>query len=417
MGLGNIAGQYFINLGFDIPALATYIARNIVETPIELFFDAKYSDNVELALENLYHTIHILTAIDQFSLNVNKINNFVVNHLNYSNAKNLYYSYKISERLDLSINFDVGQTHLLVQNIYSAPYNEFYLTDERKELDHEVFAWFCEIAKTDDVRLSASYHNVVGLGSNNLFSVELVNLILSDFGQYTTVKLESTQLGTIVLDQLGNYTYQKEIYVPIDSANYPTVEGELCVYDGATKKGSVPFSFSTEFDTFFSYSTVKTESRIEVTIEGYHAFISGDEPIFGGSMYANIYRDGHYVDVIDLATSHGLDRSTFTFEYSPIYFGIYSFEFYLNDPYLSAPQLICDTNFDYEDPNSNPNPDPDPDSNPEDDPTDLYHADAVMTLPLAIGIMGVVSISLSSTSKVVRTKILTKIFKNKRILK
>ena len=410
-GLGNITGQYFTDLGFDKNALATYIVRNIVETPTELFFDAKYSDSVELALENLYSTIYILHAIDQFSLNINKINNFVVNNLNYSNAKNLYYSYKISEYLGLNINFDLGQTHGLVQNIYSATYNEFYLSVERKELEHDVFMWLCEIAKTDDVRLDASYYATVGLGSNNLFSVELVNFILSDFGQYTTVKLESVQLGTIVLDQLGNYTYQKEVYVPIDAANYPIVEGFLSVYDGAIKKGSVPFSFATIFDFFFSYSIVKTESRIQGDIFGYHAFISGDEPIYDGSMYANIYRDGDYVDVIDLTTSHALDRSTFTFDYSPIYFGNYSFEFYLNDPYLSDPQLICSATFDYEDPNSNPDPDPNPD--PESDPNELYQGDAIVTLPLAIGMIGAVSISLFGSSKVIRFKI----FKNKRTSK
>ncbi len=123
------------------------------------------------------------------------------------------------------------------------------------------------------------------------------------------------------------------------------------------------------------------------------------------------------MDVIDLTTFHGLDRSTFTFDYSPIYFGNYSFEIYLNDSYLSDPQLICNATFDYPDPDSNPNPDPDPDPDPENDPTDLYQADAVMTLPLAIGMIGAVSIFLSSTSKVVRTKIITKIFKNKRISK
>ncbi|MHA1508171.1 MAG: prenyltransferase/squalene oxidase repeat-containing protein [Promethearchaeota archaeon] len=235
-GLGNITGQYFADLGFDKSALATYIVRNIVETPTELYFDAKYSDDVELALENLYDVIYILNAIDQLSLNAVKIKNFVENHLNYSNAKNLYYSYKISEFLNLNINFDVEQTHLLVENIYSDTYNEFYLSTERKELEHDVFMWLCEIAKTDDVRLSASYSDTVRLGGNNLFTVELVNLILSDFGQYSTVKIESPQLGNIVLDQLGNYTYQKEVEVPKDSANYPTVEGELCAYDGAIKK-------------------------------------------------------------------------------------------------------------------------------------------------------------------------------------
>ncbi len=403
-GLGNITGQYFAALGFDKTALATYIIRNMVETPTELYFDAKYSDDVGLALENLYNAIYILNAIDQFNLDVIKIKNFVVNHLNYSNAKNLYYSYKISEFLALNINFDVEQTHSLVQSIYSDTYNEFYLSIERKELEHDVFMWLCEIAKTDDARLIASYYDTVGLGSNNLFTVELVNLILSDFGQYTTVKIESAQLGNIVLDQLGNYTYQKEIYVPIDTANYPIVEGELCVYDGATKKGSVPFSFSTEFDSQFTHSIIKTESRIEINVSGYHIFISGNEPIFGGSMYANIYRDGDYVDVIDLLTSHNLENSMFTFDYSPIYFGNYTFEFYLNDPYLSGPRFICIATFDYEDPNTNPDPDPDPDPDPEDDPNNLYKGDAAVTLPLALGMVGAATIPLFGTYKVVRSK-------------
>ena len=356
LGLGNVTGQFFVDLGFDIPALGTYIVRNIIETATELFFDAKYSDNVELALENLYYTIYMLNTIDQFNLDINKINNFVVSHLNYSNAKNLYYCYKISKYLNLNINFDVEQTHALVQNIFSDTYNEFYLTTERKKLEHDVFLWFCEISKTDQVRLSASYYDVVRLGGTNLFTVDLVNLILSDFGQYSSVKIESPQLGTILLDQLGNNTYQKEVYVSTDSVNYPTIGGELCAYDGAIKKTSVPFSFTTEFDSQFTNTTIKTESRIQVIVNGSHIFVSGSEPIFGGSMYANVYRDGIFVDVIDLLTTHNLYDSTFTFDYSPIYFGNYTFEFYLNDPYLVDPQLICTTTFDYED----PNPDPDP---------------------------------------------------------
>ena len=405
LGLGDITSQYFTDLGFDKTALATYIARNIVETPTEIYFNAKYSDSIELALENLYFTIYILNDIDQFSLDINKVSNFVVNHLNYSNVKSLYYSYKISEYLDLNINFEVEQTHLLVQSIYSEIYHEFYTTVERKELEHDVFMWLCEIAKTDDVRMSASYYDTVGLGSNNFFSVELVNLILSDFGQYTTVKLESEQLGTIVLDQLGNYTYQKEVYVPIETANYPIVEGELCVYDGATKKGSVPFSFTTEFNSFFTYSIVKTESRIQADICGSHAFISGVEPIYDGSMYANVYRNGDYIDVIDLLTSHNLDNSTFTFDYSPLYFGVYYFEFYLVDPYFSDHQLICNATFNYVD------PDPDPD--PEDGSKGLYQGDAIFTLPLAFGMVGIATMSLLGSSKVIRTKI----FKNKRTSK
>jgi len=359
LGLGDVTDSYFTNLGFDKTALGTFVARNVVETQTELYFDSVYSDNQELALENLYYTIYTLNAIDQLSLNASKINAFVVNHLNYSNAKNLYYSYKISEFLNLNVDFEIEQTQALIQSVYSDTYNEFYLSVERKDLEHDVLLWFCEIAKTDQLRLSASYSDTIRLGGVNLFSVELVNLILSDFGQYSTVKLESAQLGTILLAQLGNNTYQKEINVLNSPTNYPTVEGELCAYDGAIKKARVPFSFATEFDSEFTNTTIKTESRIQIAINGSHIFVSGREPIYGGSMYADVYRGGSYVDVIDLLTSHGSNNSTFTFDYSPIYFGNYSFEFYLNDPYLIGPQLIYSDIFNYEDPYPDPEPEPD----------------------------------------------------------
>jgi len=356
--LGNITSSYFTNLGFDVNALGTYIGRNIIETPTELYFDAKYSNSEEIALENLYYTVYILNAIGQFSLNVTKINNFVTNHLNYSNAKSLYYSFKISEFLNLNMDFDVVQTHSLVQSVYSDIYNEFYLTTDKKELEQDVFLWFCEIAKTDKIRLIATYNDTVRLGGTNVFTVELVNLILSDFGQYTTVKLESLQLGNIMLDEIGNSTYQKVVDVSTSPSNYPTVQGKLCVYEGAEKKVSESFSFTTEFDSEFTNTTIKAESRIQVTINASREFISGNEPISGGSMFADVYRNDTQVDFIDLITTHNSHSSTFDFDYSPMYFGNYSFEFYLNDPYFTTPQIIYNETFDYEDPTPAPDPDP-----------------------------------------------------------
>jgi hypothetical protein len=79
------------------------------------------------------------------------------------------------------------------------------------------------MAKNDQVRVNAQYSNSIQLGGKNLISVELCNLILSDFGLYTTVKLESEQLGTILLDKMDNHTHQKEIHVPIDPQNCPLI--------------------------------------------------------------------------------------------------------------------------------------------------------------------------------------------------
>ncbi|MFX0074349.1 MAG: hypothetical protein ACFE96_02830 [Candidatus Hermodarchaeota archaeon] len=378
LSLGSITGLYFANLGFDSAALATYIARNIVETSTELYFEVDYSDSIDLALENLYYSIYILEALDEFSLNVGKIENFVINSLNYSNIKNLYFCYKISDILGLSIAFDIEQTHSLVQAIYSDNFNEFYLTADRITLEQEAFLWVCEMAKNDQVRINAQYSDSVTLGASNTFSVSLDNLILSDFGQYTTVKLESAQLGTIVFDQTVNNTHEKEVYIPVEPNNYPTIYGELSVYDGSTKVAQLAVSFSTNFDTIYDVSISKTESRIEIIVNASHRFASGEQPIFDGSMLAHIYRSGNYIDTLVLLTEHGLQSTEFRMIYRPSYSGVYEFELYLEDPYHSAPHFVIDTSYTYT--GSGPPP--------GEDPVDGFGDDALVTLPLIITLIG-----------------------------
>ena len=374
LGLGPIT-----NLGFDESGLATYIVRNVVESPTELFFDVEYSNSIEIALENTYYAIYILKAIDEYNLDSTKIENFVFNHLNYSNVKNLYYSYKISEILDLQVNFDVEQSHSLIQSIYSNSHNEFFESKERNALEQDIFAWVCEMAKNDQVRVNTQYSNSIQLGENNLISVELCNLILSDFGQYTTVKLESEQLGTILLDKMTNHTYQKEIHVPIDPQNYPLIEGELCVYDGSLKVAQFPISFQTTFDTIYSISTSKTESRIEITVLASLRFVSGEQPVYDGFMSAEAYRDGTYIDTIFFASEDDLKSTTFTFVYRPSYSGNYRFAIYMEDPYHSSSQFVSDITYIYND----------LDPIHGDDPIPSYESDINLTIPLAVVILTV----------------------------
>ncbi|NVM16996.1 MAG: hypothetical protein HWN80_04720 [Candidatus Lokiarchaeota archaeon] len=376
--LGSITGLYFSDLGFDRVALATYIVRNIIESPTELYFEVDYSDSVELALENLYYSIYILEALGQFSLDLSKIENFVTNNLNYSNVKNIYYCYKISDILDFSIVFDIEQTHSLIQSIYSDINNEFYLTTERAILEQEAFLWVCEMAKNDQVRINAKYSQSTTLGSSNTFSVDLDNLILSDFGQYTTVKLESVQLGTIVFDQMINHTHQKDIHIPVNPNNYPVVIGEIYVYDGSTKVAQLPISFNTNFDTIYGISISKTESRIEIVVNASHRFASGEQPIFDGSMFAHVYRAGNYIDTVFLTSENGLQSTEFLLVYRPSYNGIYDFELYLDDPYHSNSQFVRDTSFTYT--GAGPIP--------GEQPIDGFENDALFTFPLIIAMIG-----------------------------
>jgi hypothetical protein len=245
------------------------------------------------------------------------------------------------------------------------------------------------MAKNDQVRINAIFSDSITLGSNNLFSVDLVNLILSDFGQYTTVKLESVQLGTFVFDQMTNHTHQKEIHIPVDPNNYPLVIGELCVYDGSTKVAQLPISFNTTFDTIYGISISKTESKIEIIVNASLRFASGEQPIFDGSMYADIYRGGSYIDTVFLTSENELQSTLFRFVYRPSYNGIYYFELYLDDKYHSSSQFVVDTSFTY----TGAGPIPGEQS------IDGFENDALITFPLIITMIGAASGAVFTTSK------------------
>jgi hypothetical protein len=386
------------NLSFDKLALATYIIRNIVESPTEIYFDVKYSDSVEIALENTYYAIYILKAIDENYLDSTKIENFVLSRLNYSSVKNLYYSYKITEILDLKVIFDVEQSHSLIQAIYSSSHYEFFESTERKALEQEAFAWVCEMAKKDHIRVDAQYSNSIQLGGTNLISVNLCNIILFDFGQYTTVKLESEQLGTILFDKIGNYIYQKEVNIPIDPQNYPLIEGELCVYDGSLKIEQFPISFQTTFDPIYNVSTSKTESRIEITVVASMRFASGEQPVYDGVMRAIIHRDDNYIDTIFFDSKVDLKNTTFTFTYRPSYSGNYRFEIYMEDPYHSSSQFVSNITYTYTD----------LDPIHGDDPIPSYESDATLTFPLAMIILTIGSGGFASSLKKSKKKLKNK---------
>jgi len=342
LGLGPIT-----NLAFNKTALANYIVGKSVETPSELYFDLKYSNKVEDRLENLYYAIYSLKAIDQFDLNSVKIENYAVNNLNYSNFKNLYYCYKISQILDLEIAFDVEQTHSLVQSIYSSAYCEFFESTERNRIEQEAFGWVCEIAKTDPVSVSVQYSDSVQLGGNNLISVELCNLILTDFGQYATVRLESTQLGTILFEQMANYTYQKEIGVSTDPENYPEITGNITAYDGATIVGQVPISFSTTFNSTHELLVAKTSSSITILVNASLILAKGAQPFYG-DVWVRIYREGAYIGNVNFSSEDFATYTRFNFTYNPDIYGNYFFETYMENGYDQNPQLLDYEAFSYQ---------------------------------------------------------------------
>jgi len=132
---------------FDYNALNSYILNQINETTDEIYFTPRNIRNTELILEYTYFAIYILKVLGSYDLDSTKIKNYVNNNLNYTNLKNVYYSYQISDFLNLSIYFDIPSIQILVSNVYDNNLYEFYESTEKTTICHEGFYWVCSLEK------------------------------------------------------------------------------------------------------------------------------------------------------------------------------------------------------------------------------------------------------------------------------
>ena len=151
IGLGNLT-----NIAFDKDALYTYIDNNIVETSTNLYFDPWYTDDIAIRFQNTYYMIYILKAMERYTLDNEKIRNYIISNLDYSNIKNLYYAFKISNFLDLKIPFNLISSINLVEEIFSEIYKEYYLTTEKINIEQEVVLWVSEMIKNNFFQYSPS---------------------------------------------------------------------------------------------------------------------------------------------------------------------------------------------------------------------------------------------------------------------
>lgn len=336
LGLENIN-----NLGFDITALYNHIDRNIIETPTMLYFNPRYTDDVKTILKNTYYMIYVLQALNLFDKDTQKIKNYVLANLDYTNIENIYYSYQISEILDLDIAFDINLVHELVQTIYSEKYNEFYLTPNQEIINQEIFLWICDMARNSNIGIEAHYSNNVPLGDVNRMHVSLYNLIIRDFGTYISFKFESNQIGTYVFTKLANNTYVADIPIPLNSESYPEINGILCAYEGPQKKAEYPVSFSTTYDLNCDVKIEKTSTSIFFTVNS--SIISNEKyyPLTAGEVYVHIIKNGKILETKQFSLQNSTENySMFTLTYTAPDEGIYEFEIYLDDGIQDSPILI-----------------------------------------------------------------------------
>jgi prenyltransferase beta subunit len=374
LGLGALT-----DLDFDINAFETHITRHIVESSSELFFDPLYSDELDSILENTYYMTYCLSAFDEFSLPTQKIKNFIINHLDYENLKNIYYSYKLSELLNLDIAFDINQTQTLVQTLFSEEHNEFYRTNKKEMIDQRVFYYICDLAKFSPMIMKSSFPATVVLGNTFDISVEFGNLVVKDYGDYTTVRLESNQLGTIIFNRMENSTYCKtEIFVPMVPENFPVLSGNISIYEGITLKGSFPIYIETTYDIVTQISKQELSDSIKITIEGSFLFGSGLEPLYDSEVYSVIYKNGAEFGVKFCSRQDFATYTQFLLEYYPPDGGDYLFKLYLDEKFQDNDRYIGQVSYFYLYPDSGHTQLP-----------SIYQAEILSSIPLIIGLIGV----------------------------
>jgi hypothetical protein len=205
------------------------------------------------------------------------------------------------------------------------------LKPDKSILKHEIFAWICEIARTSEIGIDASYSNSAPLGGKNRIVVSLHNLILRDFGTYITFKFESDQLGSYVFSKLSDNTYVYEIPIPLGSNYYPTIDGYLRAYEGTDIKAEQYISFATNYTLDYSYYSQNNLTGLLFEVNT--SIIANNEwiPTDRGSLYMKIYVDGVYLGQETATRNDFLNYSKFKIMYKPQSMGEYLFELYLND--------------------------------------------------------------------------------------
>ncbi len=233
-------------LDFDIPALKSYIDTHIVETSEVLYFNPDYTNDITTIIENTYYMIYILKSLDLYDLDDQKLTNLIYQNLNYENIKNIYFSYKISELLELNIDFESELIINLVQNIFSGDVKEFS-PSEGEMVDQEIFLWVCEMAQESQLTITVKTQTSVALGGTLNISASISNLILSYFERNLTLMFESIQLGPHKFNTTFDNRYFLEVNVPQNPNLYPTIYGKLVVYEGDIKIEEMSITFNTYY--------------------------------------------------------------------------------------------------------------------------------------------------------------------------
>jgi len=302
-----------MDLSFNKAALYGYIRRNINETDFIIYFNA--NTDLEKDLQNTYYMIYILKLLNLFDLNTHKIKHFILQNIDYENIMNIYYSYKISELLNLDINFNVDLTIKLVKNVYSNIGYEFYESTDRDIVNQEIFLWICEMARNIKINIKCLYEDYAYLGSVNTITTTFSNLIYEEYGEFTSVRFESDQFGTLHLEKQYNDTYQVNFIVPEDPKYYPFIDGALRIYDHSEIIGEIPIYIETCLEQLVDYKVSENNNNIYFEVNFSRRIGSEFQAVCNSTVRVQVHKNGVFSNSFNFAEKDFSDYSKYTYMY------------------------------------------------------------------------------------------------------
>jgi hypothetical protein len=234
--------------------------------------------------------------------------------------------------------------HSLVQQLYSPQLKEFYETTALQDISQEAFLWVCEMAKYDPMRINPSYPESCLLNSYIDLSTSLCNLMLTDFGSYTTVKFENELQEVFVLQKQPDKTFSAELFVKADPLSYPSYDGNITVYEVNIVIARKSISINTLYTLLINhkYTELSNGMRFEVNISFETGL--GKDPLLDSSVYGELYLNDLLLNTFPFTTQHLITHSYFSTEVQFTEFGNYTFDLYLNDPYRPASPVFLGSN-------------------------------------------------------------------------
>ena len=321
--------------GINTTALVSFISKQIRETEQYLYYEPYYSSEIGDNIENAYFMVYILKTLDLYSLETDKIMNYIINNIDYSNFRDIYNLFKLSKLLNYSVKYNLDAVRTLIRDLYINEDQEFLESYNSETFDTDVLYWICDIAANDEIRLNYNIEDPIGLG--NYFSINAIicNLILDDFGSTANLKFESEDLGVFELEHQEGI-FSKEIYLPLNPMFISGIVGYLNVYIGLEKVLEVPVSLETYIDiiTKHSYHNLSSDA-IKVQFNYTIKTSFGSEILENSTMYVNIFLNDSLKESGN-SQYYFIDNTAYhEFLYNFSDGGVYTLEFYIRHPYLN----------------------------------------------------------------------------------